>query len=145
MNLPWVYIDTSTYLKLFVREKGSQVARNLVKKSRILSSAILTIECFSSLSRKRKRGEIGDKDFDSLVSRIKKDTEYIEILRFTDEILLKAESVALQSDSRTLDSIHIASALIFKDTTEIDLTFVTSDKRQKEFAGHQGLKTSFVG
>ena len=116
-----------------------------MRKSRIISSAILTIECFSSLSRKRKRGEIGDKDFDKLVSRIKKATEYIEILRLTDEILLTAESVALQSDSRTLDSIHIASALIFKDTIEIDLTFVTSDKRQKEFADHQGLKTSFVG
>jgi len=145
MNLPWVYLDTSTYLKLFMKERGSRAARNLVRKSRIISSAILTIECFSSLSRKRKRGEIGDKDFDKLVSRIKRATEYIEILRLTDEILLTAESVALQSDSRTLDSIHIASALIFKDTIEIDLTFVTSDKRQKEFADHQGLKTSFVG
>jgi predicted nucleic acid-binding protein len=145
MNLPWIYLDTSTYLKLFVKEKGSQVARPLVRKSRIISSAILTIECFSSLSRKRKRGELGDKDFNSLVSKIKMDAEYIEILRLTDEILLRAESVALQSDSRTLDSIHIASALIFRDTTEIDLTFVTSDKRQREFADHQGLKTSLVG
>jgi predicted nucleic acid-binding protein len=145
MKLPWIYLDTSTYLKLYVKEKGSEEARNLVKKNRILSSAILLTESFSALSRKTQRGEIDKVDFDTLVTRIKKDSEYIEIIKLTDEVLTMAEEVALRSTARALDTIHVASALIFQETTKIKLTFVTSDRRQKEFAIHQGLMTSFVG
>ena len=145
MKLPWAYIDTSSYLKLYVKEKGSEEVRNLVRKNRILSSVILLIECFSALSRKRQRKEIKDKDFYSLVRRIKEDADYIEIVRLTDEVLMKAEAVALQSTARALDAIHIASAVIFQEETKINLIFVTSDGKQQRFASHHGLNTLFVG
>jgi predicted nucleic acid-binding protein len=143
-KLPWVYLDTSTYLKLYVKENGSQEVRNVVRNNRILSSAILLTECFSAISRKRHIGEIDDKDFDNLVSRIKEGVQYIEIVRLTDEVLVKAEAVALQSTARALDAIHIASAIIFQEATRINVTFVTSDKKQQEVANHQGLKTLLI-
>jgi uncharacterized protein len=145
MKLPWVYIDTSAYLKLHVKENGSQEVRNLVRENQVLSSAILLTECFSALSRKRQGMEIGDEDFHTLVSRIKEGAPYVDIVRLTDEVLMRAEVVALQSTARALDAIHIASAIIFQEATKINLTFVTSDKKQQEVANHQGLKTLFVG
>ena len=125
MKLPWAYIDTSSYLKLYLKEKGTEEVRNLVRKNRILSSAILLIECFSALSRKKQSKEISDKDFFNLVSRIKEGADYIHIVRLTDEVLKKFEEVALQSAARALDAIHIASAIIFQEETKINLTFVT--------------------
>ena len=145
MKLPWVYLDTSTYLKLYVKENRSQEVRNLVRENRVLSSAILLTECFSALSRKRQVREIDDDDFHTLVSRIREGAPYIEIVKLTDEVLMRAEAVALRSIARALDAIHIASAIIFQEATKINLTFVTSDKKQQEVANHQGLKTLFVG
>ncbi|MFV1951642.1 MAG: type II toxin-antitoxin system VapC family toxin, partial [Nitrospinota bacterium] len=97
MKLPWAYFDTSVYLKLYVREKGSEETRKLAKKKRILSSAILLTECFSALSRKKDEGYLTDEDFGKLANHIKEDLSYIEIVRLTDDALEKAEDVALIS------------------------------------------------
>ena len=145
MKLPWIYIDTSTYLKLFQKEQGSAKAKKLVKESSLLSSAILTTECFSTFSRRKHGKEMDEKTFDRLVNRVKKDLPYIEIVKVTDEVLKKTEEVTLHSTARTLDAIHIASALLFQELTGIEMTFVTSDKKQEEVARHEGLKTVFVG
>src|SRR3990170_5454184 len=128
MNPPWIYIDTSAYLKIFLKEKGSDKARKLVKENRLLASAILTSECFSAFSRRRQGKEIDDKTFDRLVNRVKKDLPYIEIVRLTDDVLRRTEELLLQSTVRTLDAVHVASALLFQESTGIALTFVTSDK-----------------
>lgn len=145
MNPPWIYIDTSAYLKIFLKEKGSDQVRKLVKENSLLASAILTSECFSAFSRRRQGKEIDDKTFDRLVNRVKKGLPYIEIVRLTDEVLMRTEEILLHSTVRTLDAVHIASALLFQESTGIDLTFVTSDKRQAEFTHKKGLKTVFVG
>lgn len=145
MKLPWIYIDTSTYLKLFQKEHGSVEAKKLVKESSLLSSVIISAECFSTFSKRKQGREIDEKTFDKLVNRVKKDLPYIEIVKVTDEVLKKTEEVALHSTARTLDAIHIASALLFQELTGIELTFVTSDKKQEEVAKDEGLKTVFVG
>ena len=132
-------------MKLFLKEKGSDKAKKLVKENSLLSSAILTSESFSALSRRKQGREIDDKMFDRLVNRIKKDLPYIEIVKLTDDVLQKTEEVILRSTARTLDAIHIASALLFQELTEIELKFITSDKKQEEVARHEGLKTVFVG
>ena len=145
MNPPWIYIDTSAYLKIFLKEKGSDKVRKLVKENSLLASAILTSECFSAFSRRRQGKEIDDKTFDRLVNRVKKDLPYIEIVRLTDDVLRRTEELLLQSTVRTLDAVHVASALLFQESTGIDLTFVTSDKKQAEFTNDKGLNTVFVG
>lgn len=144
-NINWMYIDTSTYLKLFLKEKGSDKARKLSKENRFLSSVILTSECFSALSRRKQGKEIDDKTFNRLVNRIKKGLPYIEIVKLTDGVSIKTEEILLHSAVRTLDAIHIASALLFQELTGINLTFVTSDKKQEDSAKKEGLKTIFVG
>ncbi|MDR4509817.1 MAG: type II toxin-antitoxin system VapC family toxin [Candidatus Brocadiaceae bacterium] len=145
MNLPWIYIDTSAYLKIFLKERGSDKVRKLVKENNLLASAILISECFSAFSRRRQGKEIDVKIFERLVNRVKKDVPYIEIVRLTDDVLRRTEEILLQSSVRTLDAVHIASALLFQETTGIDLTFATADKRQAEFTNDKGLKAVFVG
>lgn len=145
MKGKWLYLDTSTFLKLYVKEKDSERARNLVKQSFILSSAILPVESFSALSRKKQNGDISNKIFDKLAGRIKSDLAAIEIIMPGDDVLKRTENVVLNSTARTLDAIHIASALVFEDMSGIRLTFVTSDRKQHKIAVSQGLDTVFAG
>ncbi|TLD42980.1 MAG: hypothetical protein JETT_0663 [Candidatus Jettenia ecosi] len=113
MSPPWIYIDTSAYLKIFLKEKGSDKVRKLVREKRLLVSTILTSECFSAFSKRRQGNEIDDKTFKRLVNRVKKDVPYIEIIRLTDDVLRRTEAILLYLPVRTLDAVHIASALLF--------------------------------
>ncbi len=76
---------------------------------------------------------------------MKKDVPYIEIVRLTDDVLRRTEEILLYSTVRTLDAVHMTSALLFQESTGIVLTFVTSDKRRAEFTNAKGMKTVFVG
>ncbi len=145
MNPSWIYFDTSSYIKVYVKEKGSLKARNLLKNKRIVSSIILQAECFCALSMKHHRGEIDERDLKTLINQIKGDRKHLDIINLTDDVIKKVESIALNSNTRTLDVIHIASALIFQDSLEITLPFITSDKIQYEIANVQGLETVLVG
>ncbi len=109
----WVYFDTSTYLKIFVKESGSVQARELVKKHRIIASALVSVECFSALSRKKHAGELKTREFEMLINKIRESLAHIEIIRLTDDVLAKAEQIVAGFPIRSLDALHIASALIF--------------------------------
>lgn len=94
---------------------------------------------------KHHRGEIDERDLKTLINQIKGDRKHLDIINLTDDVIKKVESIALNSNTRTLDAIHIASALIFQDSLEITLPFITSDKIQYEIANGQGLETVLVG
>jgi predicted nucleic acid-binding protein len=144
INRSFAYLDTSTWIKLYVRESGSEVARRLIGKYRVLSSAILLTESFSALSRKKEIREIDGSQLKRMAKMMKDDVRSVEIINVSDSVLGKSEEIVLTSMARTLDAIHIASALIFQDMTEIEVTFITSDRKQYEIAQEKGLKAVLV-
>ena len=144
INRSFAYLDTSTWMKLFVRESGSEVARRLIGKYRVLSSAILLTESFSALFRKKEIGEIDASELKRMAKMMKDDVRSVEIINVSDSVLGKSEEIVLTCMARTLDAIHIASALIFQNMTEIEVTFITSDRKQCEIAQEKGLKAVLV-
>ena len=145
MDKPWAYFDTSTYLKLYVKESGSDKALKAAKASRLLSSAVLSVECLSALARRRQAGDTDERDFKKILKNVRDGFLSVETIRVTDDVLKMAEEITVRSVARAMDAIHISSALIFKNGAGVELTFVTSDKKQHETAVHEGLKTLFVG
>lgn len=141
----WYYVDTSTYLKLYFQEKDSRQAIRFLQNKALLSSALLRVECFSALSRKRTSGKLSEGAFASLSKQIKIALEYLETMNLADEILERAEQLSLDYSARAPDAIHVASALIFREKSNMSIMFITSDKKQKSVADCQGLKTYFVG
>ncbi|MDH4163652.1 MAG: type II toxin-antitoxin system VapC family toxin [Nitrospirota bacterium] len=145
MEPTWAYFDTSTYLKLYVREQGTEKAVKTAKTHRIVSSSVLSVECLSALSRRQQAGEVDEKTFKAILKNIRQGLEAVETVRVTDDVLKQAEEITLRSVARAMDAIHLSSALLFREKTGIDLAFVTSDTKQHEAALHEGLRTVFVG
>lgn len=54
-------------------------------------------------------------------------------------VLTRAEEVVRKVPTRTLDAIHIASALFFRDTGGVHVTFLTADRNQRQSAEAVGL------
>jgi predicted nucleic acid-binding protein len=51
----------------------------------------------------------------------------------------RAEDLIQQTGLRTLDALHVASALTFKAASGIHLAFVTGDRQQRDAAKESGL------
>jgi predicted nucleic acid-binding protein len=144
MERPWAYFDTSAFLKLYIKESGSDVARKTFSRHAVLFSAILPLECFSALSRRRQSNDLTESEFLKLRGSLRTGVLSLEIIRISDEVLAQAEAMTTRSAARTLDAIHLASAHIFKDYTGINLLFVTSDKKQHEVAFAEKFTTLFI-
>ena len=139
-ELPWAYFDTSALVKRYVRERGTLEARKLLRNYKVLSSSIAPIELLSALTRRHGQKELSGHDYTAILSRVKQDRAFWELVEITPAVLTRAEEIALNIKVRTLDAIHVASAVIFQDSTGSSLPFITSDERQLEAAQKCGLE-----
>ena len=140
----WIYLDTSSFVKILVDEPGSREIRGEVKNNHVVSSAILSIECFSALWGKKANGEISGREFEGMAKSVVDLIRSVEIVSVSGEVLRGAEKIALESGARAMDAIHISSALLFLNATSTNLIFTTSDKKQLVAAQLAGLTCSFI-
>jgi len=140
----WAYFDTSVLVKRYVQEEGSSHARSLLRKHRILTSAIAPTEAISALFRRRTLEELTAKHFSEIFSRIKADRAYWELVEVSGLVLKEAEEVILKTGLRTLDAIHLASMLTFQTASGMQIPFITGDSKQQEATTQVGLDAVWV-
>lgn len=122
-----LYIDASAALKLVVEEPESWALADALAGDQLISSEICRVE----LGRALLRLGLGQ-GAERLVRGV---VERIELLRLDDQILDRASEVG-PSDLRSLDAIHLASALAIG--RELDAV-VTYDRRLAGAAQEAGL------
>jgi predicted nucleic acid-binding protein len=142
----WAYFDTSVIVKLYVEEPGTPEAKTLVQTHQLLSSVILPLEATSAFVRRRTAGELSVEMFATVLQHFREDIQFFEWVELTSLVRQGAESILCAHSVRTLDTIHLASAAIFKSHLELPaLPFITGDRRQLLGAEALGLATIFVG
>ena len=121
-----VYLDASAAMKLVVRERESaSVRRFLAGEVTRISSRVLMVEVLRAVARAspaavdQARSLLGVMDFVEL-----------------DETVAERAAALQPTGLRSLDAIHLASALAVSD--ELD-AFVTYDARQADAARALGL------
>jgi predicted nucleic acid-binding protein len=134
------FYDSSAFVKLFVSEAGTTAMlqmyasadRRIVSKLAFLEvrSAIRRLELDSSLTLAR-----------AVIARdlLSAEAERIEVVSLTDEIVDAAQEIMDRRAIRTLDAIHLATAMSLGLSTE--LVLVTSDDRLGRAAIDEGLRT----
>lgn len=130
----WAYFDTSILVKRYVKEQGSAAARRLLQRYRFLSSAVAPVEVVSILSRRRTLGELTQRDFVAIRSRLRKDRSYWELVEVGESVLNQAEELAQKTGLRTLNALHLASVLTFQAASGLTIPFITADLRQRKAA-----------
>lgn len=140
----WAYFDTSVLAKRYVKEAGSTVTYRLLQRFRFLSSAVTPVEVMSALSRRRAAGELTLKDFLAVRARVFKDRAYWELVEVSQHVLSQAEDLVQKADVRTLDALHVASAMMFQASSGLTISFITSDAKQRDAAHAAGLAVIWV-
>jgi len=139
------YFDTSVLVKRYIREPSSIHARDLLRRHRFLSSAIAPVETTSALRRRRIAGDLSERDFLAILTRIKRDCVYWELVEVSPQVLVQAEDLIRKTDLRTLDALHVASVLVFQTTSGLRIPFVTGDQRQRDAGEQLDLDVVWVG
>ncbi len=147
MAAPWAYMDTSVLLKRYLEESGTAEARQLLRRYRVVSSAITPVEAISALWRRRALGDVAEADLQGILRRLAEDRSHWEFVDLTTDVLDWAEQVIQRAGVRTLDAVHLASALTIQTANgrRRQAQFITSDARQRDAAAGFGLRVTWVG
>jgi len=134
------FFDTSSFVKRFVKEVGSEQADDIMEKVSELGLSIICFpEIISALNRKLRSNLIAEKTYLDLKNRILEGIEDADVVNLTPDILGKTTKLLEENSLRSLDAIHIACAIEWQ--AEL---FVSSDKRQVNAANKSGLKVRFI-
>ena len=138
------YFDTSVLVKRYVKEPGSAPVAGLLRRYRIVSSTIAPLEAISAFRRRRALEEIAASDYAAILVRMRRDRDYWELVEVGGLVLDRAEELMRGTGLRTLDAIHVASALIVQGASGMSVPFVTADAEQREAAGQANLDVVWI-
>ncbi len=139
------YFDTSVLVKNYVIEAGSPRARELLAHYQFLSSFITPVELMSALMRRRSMGELRGDEMAPILARARADRTYWKLLDVSQAVLNRAEEIIQRTRVRTLDAVHVASLINFQAISDISVSFVTADARQRDAAKQVGLDVLWIG
>jgi len=91
-----------------------------------VASALAEVECLRTLDRLRLRNAIDDDDLSLRREAVYRLLEEIEIVEPTRPVLTRA-SLHLPIPIGTLDAIHLATAMLWRESSSADLVFATHD------------------
>lgn len=130
----WAYFDTSALVKRYIREPGSQELRGLLRRYKVMASAVMPVEAQSAFRRRQVSGDLTARDFQAILAQFQKDRAHWDLVEVTPEVLAKAEDLVRRTSLRTLDAIHVASVLTIERAAGFRFPFVTADGVQREVA-----------
>jgi hypothetical protein len=90
-------------------------------------------------------GDLSEQDFTTILSRIRRDRSYWELVVITPLVLTHAEELVQTTGVKTLDALHLGSALAFQAMTGIRVPFITADIRQRDAARRLDLTVVWIG
>jgi len=137
-----VFLDTSSLVKLYIAEEGSDNVRSAVESYvEIAVSSVAYVEMYSALSRRVREGSIGPREIKKISVAFEADWLRFGKVPMDDSLLHRAGKICLDRSVRALDAIQLATALVVSENQEEPLIFLTSDKRLESAARLEKLRT----
>jgi len=117
------YLDSSLALRYIL--KGEPAIQHALACDQIVSSELMEIECRRVLHRCRMQGELDDRGLVLATERLEKLLSGISLLELTTPIKKRAME-AFPLILKTLDALHLATALFFADKRPTEKILVFS-------------------
>jgi predicted nucleic acid-binding protein len=119
------YLDASVILRVVLGQRGA--LREWRRISRGVASALVEVECLRTLDRLRLSRRIDDAELSSrreAVLRVLARSEVVEVGR----AVLQRAAQPLPTALGTLDAVHLATALQWREAKQTELTVATHDE-----------------
>lgn len=131
------YLDSSVLLRVVIGQRDTLKEWQRVTQG--IASAIVEVECLRTVDRLRVAQEFSDEMIAERREAVYRLLEAIEIVEITYSVLSRAAQ-PLPTALGTLDAIHLATALLWKEQTGKDLSMATHDLALAIAAKASGLR-----
>lgn len=118
------YLDSSVLSRLILGQRNKLKEWKSVESG--VASALVEVECLRTLDRLRIRGGISDEDLAVRRETVFRLTEELEVVELGTVVLSRA-SQPFPTPLGTLDAIHLATALLWRERGAKDLVLATHD------------------
>lgn len=124
-----LYAETSAVLRWLFAEDGGEALRvEFAAADKVVSSRLTLIETRRVIRRAERDGRMSATESADVLAIFAQALSTWAVLEITEEIARRAEEGFPSEPVRTLDAIHLASALFLRRSFP-DLTVVTADER----------------
>ncbi len=132
-----LYADTSSLVKLYVEEFGSDAVRGSVNKADMVATCRIALpEMISALTRRYNNRQIEPATFDLLVQAVRSDWRQIVALDVDEQL---AADLVQRHGLRGYDAVHLAAALKVAAKEQVNLLFSAYDQHLIQAASDEGL------
>jgi predicted nucleic acid-binding protein len=118
------YVDASVLLRLALGQPNRLPEWRQIDRG--VSSALIATESLRTLDRFRIRAGLSDTEIATRRATILNLIDSLELVEI-DSIVLDRAAQPMPTELGTLDAIHLASALLWRDAMDLDLIMVTHD------------------
>lgn len=118
------YVDASVLLRVALAQPDALSEWPRIQRG--VSSALVTIESLRTLDRLRLRARLADTEVASRRATILALIDSLEVVEI-DAVILDRAAQPMPTELGTLDAIHLATALLWKEMTSTDLVMATHD------------------
>jgi predicted nucleic acid-binding protein len=130
------YVDASVLLRLALGQPDALAEWPRIRRG--VASALIITESLRTLDRLRIRAKLGDADLARRRGAILALAGSIELVE-VDGVVLDRAAQPLPTELGTLDAIHLATALLWKDMENAPLVMATHDAALATAATAHGL------
>src|ERR1700684_3939980 len=131
------YVDSSVLLRLVLGHPNALAEWREIDRG--VSSALISTESLRTLDRVRIRAGLSDLEVSMRRATILQLISSMELIDVDSNVLERAAQ-PMPTELGTLDAIHLASALLWQDATDIDPVMATHDAALGMAAKAHGLK-----
>lgn len=134
------YLDTSAWVKRYVRETGSAALQAIFKRHGVIFTASLAYaEMYACFARLHREGLASRAQLATLGADFEADWAQCTIIEFTTAVRRCIPQLVMKAPLRGADAVHLASAVMTQSSVS-DLQFITSDQRLLHAASDHGLQ-----
>jgi uncharacterized protein len=134
------YLDTSVLVKRYVHEDGSEAVQALFREAApIASSRLAWVELHAALARRSREGTLTPAARKRIFKLAVADFEALRIVEATHDIAESAAELCHAHPLRSLDAMHLASALWLRGELDPEVEFHCADRGLSRAAKRAGL------
>jgi uncharacterized protein len=130
-------VDTSAFAKLVLDEQETAVMRRLWEEaSTLAASSLIVVEARAALTRAVRSRRITTKGFSAAKVTVDRLLGEVDFVQLRSPIIMHAADLAERHGLKTVDAVHLASALSFRDP---EVVVATWDEELRAAAPGEGL------
>ena len=118
------YVDSSVLLRLILREPNP--IEDLQSYETLVSSKLLAVECPRTIDRLRLQGSLSMEEAVFRLAAVRDWLEAVDLVLLQRPVLARA-SESFPTPLGTLDALHLATALVWRDRMQKELVMATHD------------------